>query len=106
MRRVVQNVTAIESDASFLAHEKRPGGTRILRMFAKEEAAKYLILLDAVWCPRGGDGRLEKHLRRFEDHLVRGIYAEYYGEWNPLSLGEAQEYIDDERVMYYRALWR
>lgn len=101
MRCVVQNLTAIESDASFLAQGRRPRGTRVLRVFAKEESAKYLILLDAVRCPRGDDGPLAEHLKRFEDHLVRGIYAEYYGEWNPQSFGEAQEYVEDERKDYY-----
>ena len=49
--------------------------SRILTLIAQEEAAKYLILIDAIRCPRLPPKRRACQLRRFYDHLAKGLYA-------------------------------
>ena len=55
----------------------RPREAAVLEGFALEEAAKVLILMDVVRCPRAlVSGHLSKMLGWFYDHLARLIYCE------------------------------
>jgi hypothetical protein len=55
----------------------RPRERDVLEGFAREEAAKILILMDAVRCPpKLLSSRLGSILRSFYDHLARLIYAD------------------------------
>ncbi|MBN8949153.1 MAG: hypothetical protein J0H90_01240, partial [Rhizobium tropici] len=59
----------------------RPREAEVLAGFAKEEAAKALILLDIARCPeKQVAGKLNKLLNRFYGHLDRLIYAQL-AEW-------------------------
>ena len=49
---IFENVFLIETDAKQLAASEKFRGARILRLFAEEEAGKFLILLDIVRCKR------------------------------------------------------
>jgi hypothetical protein len=61
--------------------EDKPREAEVLVGFAKEEAAKILILLDVVRCPdKRIAGRLNKLVARFYGHLDRLIYAQL-AEW-------------------------
>lgn len=75
------------------------GAARILHSICEEEAAKFLILLDAVRCPRKPESRAEQ-ARRFEDHIAKGIYARSCG-MKPGTLGELQAYINLYRECWY-----
>jgi hypothetical protein len=58
-----------------------PREAEVLAGFAKEEAAKILILMDAVRCPdRLVSSKLSMLIGRFYDHLERLIYAQL-AEW-------------------------
>jgi hypothetical protein len=50
---------------------------------AEEEAGKFLILFDAARCPRLWLGH---HLKKFNDQLAKGIYADAYG-WHAATCG-------------------
>jgi AbiV family abortive infection protein len=96
---VIENVTALSADAEALFESGRHRGGRILKAFAEEEAAKILILLDAVRCPTetGADrANLVRQLRAFNDHVPKGIYVEYC-DWRPATFEEADRYASRER---------
>jgi len=100
LQHVAENAITIDSDACALGNQDRPRGERILRAIAEEEAAKYLILLDAVRCQRGGSRRLAAHLVRFNQHLAKGLYANCC-ELRPATFGELRAWIDRDREQYY-----
>jgi hypothetical protein len=73
----------------------------ILKGFAEEEAAKILILVDAVRCPPELiTSRLSRIVGWFYDHLARLIYAEAVS-WKPTNLAELREYVDRQRRGHY-----
>lgn len=99
-KHVLENAIKISDDSSLLSKQERPNGCRILSGVAEEEAAKCLILIDAVRCPRKPPETLTTHLRRFNDHLAKGLYAEAC-YWSPTDFNELIGYIDNERLQYY-----
>ena len=67
----------------------------MLRGIAEEEAAKYLILVDAIRCERTSLG-FSQQLGRFYEHLARGIYATTsVGQWP--TFGDLRGYVDEAR---------
>ncbi len=67
---------------------------------AREEASKFLILLDAVRCPRRPIERLSQHLRRYNEHLAKALYAEAC-RWSPATYADLERYLADERDELY-----
>ena len=98
MELCLEHATEVWRSASLLAQQKEWRCVPALESLAEEEAAKYLLLLDAARCPR--DGRCSKHLYGFNDHLAKGIYAEV-SDCNPSTFGELREYIKLELAKYY-----
>jgi len=73
----------------------------VLEGFAAEEAAKILILMDAVRCPpKLLPSKLNKIIGWFYDHLARLIYADAI-KWKPADLAELRRYIDQDRRGHY-----
>jgi hypothetical protein len=73
----------------------------VLIGFAKEEAAKILIIMDIVRCPpQRVDGRIGEMLKWFYSHLARLLYAEAMG-WNALDLFELRRYVNLDRRTHY-----
>lgn len=71
-----------------------PREAEVLEGFAKEEAAKILILMDAVRCPvHLLPGRIGKIVGWFYDHHVRLIFAEA-ASWRPVDVSQLREYVD------------
>lgn len=97
---IVKNVTKLWDAAVILSEKKNEYPARLLEIIAEEEAAKALILMDAVRCPRKPDDRFAKQLSRFNDHLAKGLYA--YAYWLcPATLEELQTYVDRHRKEFY-----
>jgi AbiV family abortive infection protein len=96
---IATNVDALWKDVLTLQSNKQYHGARVLRAIAEEEAAKFLILLDAVRCP-SRDGLLAGQLDRFGNHLAKGLYARACG-MRPVTLRDLQEYMDDCRREFY-----
>jgi hypothetical protein len=67
---------------------------------AEEEAAKILILLDAVRCPPRWQNELNRTLSNFYNHLARLIYAAASG-WHAATLPELARYVDHDRTSHY-----
>lgn len=83
-----------------LHHADKPQCFRIVRMFVEEEAAKFLILRDAVRCPRTPPNIFTRHLGNFNQHLAKGLYSRYYG-YVLMSLQEANEHLERDRRTHY-----
>ena len=73
----------------------------VLEGFAKEEAAKILILMDCVRCPpKLVAARLNRIVGWFYSHLARLIYAEAVS-WKPMHLAQLRQYVDQQRRGHY-----
>ena len=74
-----------------------PREAEVLSGYAVEEAAKILVLLDAVRCPKR---LVPKHIGKivgwFYNHLARLIYAEATG-WRPTDVTELRTYVEELR---------
>jgi len=79
----------------------RPREAEVLAGFAKEEAAKALILLDIARCPeKQVAGKLNKLLNRFYGHLDRLIYAQLT-EWWFTDVAELRKAVEPLRKAHY-----
>jgi len=77
--------------------KEMPREASVLQGFGEEEAAKALILMDAVRCPRRLiASKMGAIVGWFYDHLSRLIYAEACS-WRPGDVGELREYVDSSR---------
>lgn len=78
-----------------------PREAEVLEGFAKEEAAKILVLMDAVRCPaKLLPSKLGTIIGWFYDHLARLIYAEAV-TWKPMHLAQLREYVEPRRKAHY-----
>lgn len=87
---------------SFLTLEKNQEyrGARIIDSVAKEEAAKFLILIDAIRCPKKQQKLLCQQLEKFNNHLPKGIYAKMCS-WRPDKYSTLCRYIEMELREFY-----
>ena len=83
-----------------LAKMKEHRACGIIRSLVEEEAAKVLILLDVVRCPKGERNGRTRALNSFYSHLAKRIYAEACS-WRPSNFYDLEQYIDLERREYY-----
>ncbi len=100
LRLILDNARRLITSANALHQGKHFHGARIMRALSEEEASKFLILVDAVRCPRQPADRLANQLKRFGDHLAKGLYGEACG-MRPTTLGQLQEYLDARRETFY-----
>jgi hypothetical protein len=100
LRLIGGNASRFSSAAKALAGGGHGRGSHALEIIASEEAAKYLILVDGVRCPRSPQERRARHLSRFYDQLAKGIYVETAGT-RPASYAEILRFIDNLREEYY-----
>jgi hypothetical protein len=95
------NVTALWNEAQEIAALGNRRAVGILQLFAEEEAAKLMLLFDALRCPRARAPEFRRLVKGFLSHLAKGIYVRYYG----LHLGdllEAKRIVELERQEVYR----
>jgi hypothetical protein len=88
------------ADAEKRLPRKHQRARAILIGQAEEEAAKILILLDAVRCPPKRQKALNRTLGNFYNHLARLIYAAASG-WHTATLPELARYVDLDRTSHY-----
>ena len=97
---IAENVETLAEDIEALGEKRRYRAVAALRVFAEEEAAKVLIILDIA---RGGwrDQKVTKSaLGSFYSHLSRGLYVQPYGG-SPADLAEVRRYVDMWRREFY-----
>ena len=72
----------------------------ILMAIAREEAGKFLILLDAARIAQSSQSRMAKQLKRAGDHLAKILYFEMT-DLRPATLSEVEQCLDEERRSDY-----
>ncbi len=97
---VVEVVHRLDTAARRLSEASEHHPARILGNLAEEEAAKVLILVDAVRCPRSKQAERSRTLGYFYEHLAKGIYAEIC-KWSPADFAEVVRGVKRERVEYH-----
>ena len=95
---IAENAKSLNETAQRLYSAREYQASEIIRGFAEEEAAKVLILLDALRCPP--ERRLDT-LKCFDIHLAKRIYALTCSFPNILSFGELGDLVAHERQPYY-----
>ncbi len=100
IKNVIRSASILDFAARKLSKDKSEYPARILGNLAEEEAAKVLILLDAIRCPpQSGEDR-SRTLGYFYDHLAKGIYAEVC-KWSVLTFAELTKGVQREREPCY-----
>ena len=97
---IVNNAVDLNESAYHLHQAGRFRTSEIMSGFAEEEAAKVLMLIDFVRCPRDFDGR-GRLLKRFYSHVAKRIYAMTCEYPNIASFGELKGLVDQERRSWY-----
>jgi len=88
----------IQAEAALPREHQRARG--MLLGQADEEAAKALILLDAIRCPPRRQQDINRTLGNFYQHLARLLYAEAC-RWHAMSLSKLDEYLRMDRYSHY-----
>lgn len=97
---VQESAAEIVEHSRILAEAQGQRGAWILDVLGTEEAAKFLILLDAVRCPRTPPEMLTKHLEKFYGHLAKLIYARACAR-RANSFEELRRYIEEACASHY-----
>lgn len=97
---VVEHVENLNNAALNLNKEKYFDPAKILGALADEEAAKALILLDAIRCPREKSQERSRTFGYFNDHLAKGIYAEAC-RWKPVYFSNICRPIESQRDQFF-----
>lgn len=100
LEKIYEN--CIELDASFklLTKNENYRASRIIESVSKEEAAKYLILIDSLRCPKKLHKEFTRQLNKFNEHLAKGLYSELCG-WRPSSYNDLTSYIENCSEQYF-----
>lgn len=94
------HVVELQASSESLIQNGRFRAHRIIEAIVCEEAAKYLILLDAVRCPWKESALRSEQLSKFNEHLAKGVYAKACG-WRPDRFGTLCSYVATELDEYY-----
>ncbi|MHA7284571.1 AbiV family abortive infection protein [Arthrobacter sp. TMS2-4] len=97
---LADNLATLGVDAATLNDSRRDRGGAVLRIFAEEEAAKVIILLDLARAGWHDNSVVKACTSRFYDHLARGLYVRAY-DGSPADLAEVRRYIDFLRQKFY-----
>ena len=100
MTHLRANVERLDQAAHLLSGAGDQRTAAILGHFASEEAAKILLLLDFVRCPRAEQSSRSRTLSFYNDHLWKGIYASAC-EWSPADYEEFRGYVKKECDPFY-----
>ena len=93
--QIVENAVNLEDAASCLIQNEHYRNGEILSSFAEEEAAKVLVLVDVVRCPRNLSDAKSRTLGHFHDHLAKRVYAEVCS-WRPADFEEVAQRVERE----------
>jgi hypothetical protein len=95
---IYDNATALWNEAQEIGTFGNRRAVGILQLFAEEEAAKSLLLFDAVRCPRTRKEEFRRLVSGFGNHLAKGIYVKYYGS-RLADLHEARTIVNLKVIM-------
>jgi hypothetical protein len=81
--------------------KEMPREADVLKNHAEEEAAKILIIMDIVRCPKKlCASKIGAMVKWFYDHLARLIYANA-ASWSAMNVTQLREYVDNSRQAHY-----
>ena len=100
IEHLIANIKRLDSSARRLSQAGDEASAALLGSFADEEAAKVLILVDAVRCPATEAKARTRTLKRWNKHLWKGIYARSC-DWRPSNFCELASYIDKDLQPFY-----
>lgn len=94
-------VSQLSKDARHMYDEDRSSAAGVLDIFAGEQAASFMILLDLVRAGWDAEQKnVNEQIKRFYNHLARGLYIDAYGGY-PATLKELREYFYFLRRSHY-----
>ena len=96
-----ENASSLWEEAAEMSRIGARRGSCILQTFAEEEAAKALILLDAIRCPVSFTERRSHLVKQIDQHIGKGVYVRYYGT-SPGDMAEVKRIVDSVRQGFYR----
>ena len=100
MPLIVDNATSLDETARRLCRDGEFRASDVMRGFAEEEAAKVLILIDYVRCPRNRERRAQV-LKRFYGHVAKRIHAMACDFPRIASFGELSSFVESECRPWY-----
>ena len=100
IEHLAANIQRLDSSARQLSQAGDEASAALLGSFADEEAAKVLILIDAVRCPTKEAGTRARTLKRWSKHLWKGIYARSC-DWKPSNFHDLTSFIGLKLQPFY-----
>ena len=100
MPLIVDNATNLDETARRLYRDEEYRASEVMRGFAEEEAAKVLILIDYVRCPRSSKQRSQV-LKRFYGHVAKRIHAMACDNPRIASFKELSDLVESESRPWY-----
>lgn len=99
---IIENAEGLDNTAHRLAQIGERRVAQLCAGLAEEEAAKVLILVDAVRCPRKHPYQKKRNqvFKNFYSHLAKGIYAKAC-KWSVPDFKFMREYVEDERNAWF-----
>lgn len=97
---LVSNIRRLDGSAHRASKDGDEATATLLGSFADEEAAKVLILIDAVRCPESEPKTRARTLKRWSKHLWKGIYV-LACHWRPADFPEFASNVDHELQPFY-----
>ena len=97
---LIANIQRLDGSAHRAAKDGDAPTATLLGSFADEEAAKVLILIDAVRCPESEAKARARTLKRWSKHLWKGMYARAC-DWRPADYPELASYINQDMQPFY-----
>ena len=97
---LVPNIQRLDGAARRASNDGDESIAALLGSFADEEAAKVLILIDAVRCPRSEQEARAHTLKRWSDHLWKLTYARAC-DWRPADFGELASYVSEDMQPFH-----
>ncbi len=97
---LVTNIQRLDGAAQRASNDGDESIAALLGSFANEEAAKVLILIEAVRCPQSEAKARARTLKRWSSHLWKGIYARAC-DWRPVDFSEFASYINRAIQPFY-----
>jgi AbiV family abortive infection protein len=98
---ILDNAKRLWAEASLASQVGAERGACILQAFAEEEAAKGLLLLDALRCPPSMRDSYLRLLKGLDQHVPKGVYVRYYVT-SPADMVEVRRIVDSYRQGFAR----
>lgn len=95
-----EHVEALARSMGALSNQEEARGHQVLDLFATEEAAKALIILDLARCRWNNSAARGRLLKGFYNHTIRLVCAQVH-QGSPADFAEVAGYVDDLRASHY-----